>query len=114
MHGLSAKADKLMSKNSKRSQEVSAFIDQILSVTPVYIRMVTSQDLSELRAVTYTLIDAMKLQLVESMIEHKRYRACEQCGKPFELTPQVNRADRIYCTDNCRVKAWQRRSLGIT
>ena len=33
----------------------------------------------------------------------------DHCGKPFELTPQINRADRIFCTDNCRVKSYQRR-----
>jgi transposase len=25
------------------------------------------------------------------------------------VTPQVNRADRVFCSDNCRVKAYQRR-----
>ena len=49
------------------------------------------------------------MQVVESVVERKQYRTCEYCGKPFELTPQINRSDRVYCSDNCRVKAYQRR-----
>ena len=66
-----------------------------------------------LQIVAASLFDAMKLQIVEAISEQKRYRSCEFCNKPFELTPQVNRSDRMFCSDNCRVKAYQRRKREV-
>jgi len=55
------------------------------------------------------LLHVMHIQMAVALVEEKQYRDCQHCNKPFELTPQVNRADRLFCSDNCRVKAYQRR-----
>lgn len=55
------------------------------------------------------LLLALNLQLAESILDQKRYRSCELCGKAFELSPQVNRSDRTFCSDTCRVKTYQQR-----
>lgn len=108
-------ADELVRKQTlrrerqKHTQAVADFVDEILSTVPVFMKTTAQNGVAGIRAYTYTLFDAMKLQLVDAIVEQKKYRACENCGKPFETTPQVNRSDRIYCSDNCRVKAYQRR-----
>jgi hypothetical protein len=56
-----------------------------------------------------SLLDVLDVQLLSAIADLKRYRDCEFCGKPFELTPQVNRADRVFCSDTCRVKSHQKR-----
>jgi hypothetical protein len=61
------------------------------------------------KTLAYNLLDAMKLQLADAVVERKSYRNGEQCANPFEVSPEFNRSDRVYCSDNCRVKAYQRR-----
>jgi len=112
---LVAEADKFLAKpvggrgQLKRAQAIADFIDPILSQAAVYMSTVIQNGMIGLRGKAYDLLDVMRLQLIESIVEHKSYRTCDQCGKPFEVTPQINRSDRIYCSDNCRVKAYQRR-----
>jgi hypothetical protein len=94
---------------SRGQRSIIPFLDAILSEVPVFLSASEQHGMLRLRTQVDTLMVAMKLQLVLSIVEHKHYRTCEQCQKPFEVTPQVNRSDRIYCSDNCRVKAYQRR-----
>jgi hypothetical protein len=96
-------------RGQRQAEEMVDLINETLSWTPVFMTAELHNGGISLRTQVYSLLDAMKLQLVISIAEHKRYRTCEQCQKPFEVTPRVNRADRIYCSDNCRVKAYQRR-----
>jgi hypothetical protein len=46
-----------------------------------------------------------------SLIEGRRFRRCEGCGKWFPLAPSVNRADRTTCSDSCRYQQYRRRRL---
>ncbi|TMA34658.1 MAG: hypothetical protein E6J87_06215 [Deltaproteobacteria bacterium] len=39
----------------------------------------------------------------------RAYRRCEQCRGWFVLSPEINRADREYCSDRCRHKAYRDR-----
>ncbi|MBA3483182.1 MAG: hypothetical protein H0T51_15345 [Pirellulales bacterium] len=94
---------------AERTDDVADLIDRVLNGVPVYLSTVVINGVVALRTITYNLLDVMKLQLVEAIVEKKSYRTCEQCAKPFEVSPQVNRSDRVYCSDNCRVKAYQRR-----
>lgn len=55
------------------------------------------------------LLDAIKFQLADAIAERKGYRKCDLCGRPFELRPQINRSDRVFCSDSCRVKSYQHR-----
>ena len=50
------------------------------------------------------------LQFAASISENKKFRNCEVCGKPFELSPDLNRTSRFYCKGNrCRLKAFRER-----
>lgn len=63
----------------------------------------------ELQIIAYDLLNVIHLQLIDAICQRKHYRECDFCGKPFEVSPQINRSDRLFCTDNCRVKAYHRR-----
>ena len=60
------------------------------------------------RTMVYDLIDALWLQCALAIAEGRNYRACKLCGRFLELSPQRNRADKVFCSDNCRVKSFQR------
>jgi hypothetical protein len=62
-----------------------------------------------LEIVLKKLLDVIHYQFAAAMADLKEYRHCRHCGKPFELTPQINRCDRQFCSDTCRVKAYQER-----
>ncbi|REK12999.1 MAG: hypothetical protein DWQ37_10260 [Planctomycetota bacterium] len=53
------------------------------------------------------LLNAMRLQLADMILELREFRSCEHCGKPFPV--DAARSDRAFCSDNCRVKAYYRR-----
>jgi hypothetical protein len=63
----------------------------------------------ELEIVGFDLLGALHLQLMDCICQRKQYRDCGHCGRPFELAPEFNRSDRLYCSDNCRVKSAYRR-----
>jgi hypothetical protein len=67
----------------------------------------TSLDVLGIRATS--LIGALWLQFVMAVAEGRSFRACEVCGKSFELRPEINRKSRYYCSDACRVKAFRLR-----
>lgn len=110
------KADAFIAKRrdekarAKDTQGATSLVNEILGRTPVRLgaRGRTDEGVN-LQVVVECLHDVMKLQLAMAVIEEKRYRDCDFCGKPFELTPQINRADKLFCSDNCRVKTYQRK-----
>jgi hypothetical protein len=60
------------------------------------------------------LLSVLWVQFAVAVAEDKSFARCQFCNRPFELAPQINRADRVFCSDNCRVKAYQqRRKLAI-
>ena len=93
----------------KIAEDIAAFIEPLLMTVPVFMTAVTVNGAVDLRGRVFNLESVLTMQLVESVVERKNYHSCDHCGDPFELTPQINRADRIFCSDNCRVKAYQRR-----
>lgn len=102
------RADQLI-RRSATAQEVQAFVDELLEGLDASVRIKPSDSGPGVDVTGIGLLDAMKLQLVDALTERKGYRKCEFCGRPFEIRPQVNRADRIFCSDTCRVKAYKRR-----
>ena len=68
-----------------------------------------------IRTRTKSLLSAMWLQLAMAIVENKEYRRCELCEKPFELKQRCGgrqgREDKRFCTDSCRVTAYQRRKV---
>jgi hypothetical protein len=57
-----------------------------------------------------TLADAVYLQLALAIERGLRFQKCQGCGRWFELTPGVNRADRLTCSSACRQKAYRLRN----
>lgn len=55
------------------------------------------------------LLSTMWLQFALAVVENKEYRKCESCSRSFELSPEVNRISRYYCSNACRVKAYRGR-----
>jgi hypothetical protein len=55
------------------------------------------------------LRSAIYLQFATAVAEEKQFRNCETCGRPFELTPDVARTNRLFCKPYCRIKAYRRR-----
>ncbi len=55
------------------------------------------------------LMDAMYLQFAHAILGNKNYQICQACGRWFELAPGLNRADRLTCSDYCRVKLYRLR-----
>ena len=57
------------------------------------------------------LLGAAWIQFEQAIGGEKKFRTCDGpgCGKWFELSPGVARADKIFCSDLCRVRAYQDR-----
>jgi predicted nucleic acid-binding Zn ribbon protein len=111
---LVATADQLQARpesrpKHKQAQDIAKFVEPLLFSGAVYLTPAVQNDSIDLVANVFSLTQVLNIQLVMAIVEGKTYHNCDQCGKPFELTPQINRADRIFCSDNCRVKAYQRR-----
>ena len=115
MKDLVKQGDKLLASprsgksSTAQNRKVVEFVNHLLGQVPVGFVARDRGGVLTLKTLAYNLLDAMKLQLVDAVVERKAYRSCEQCGKPYEVSPQINRSDRVYCSDNCRVKAYQRR-----
>lgn len=63
----------------------------------------------ELRFTPRYLIDAIWLQFAEAVCGNKSYRQCQFCGKPFELSPDVARTSRLFCSDSCKMQSYRQR-----
>gem|GEM_PF-6542183 len=63
----------------------------------------------KLAIVPRSLRDAIWLQFALAVLENKKYRACEVCGKSFEVSPQVARTTRTLCSSACKQKAHRQR-----
>ncbi|QDU28507.1 hypothetical protein ETAA8_36090 [Anatilimnocola aggregata] len=59
----------------------------------------------KLAIVPKSLRDAIWLQFALAVLENKKYRSCEVCGKSFEVSPQVARTTRTLCSSACKQKA---------
>lgn len=68
-----------------------------------------SNQRNKLALVPRSLRDAIWLQFTLAVIEHKKFGACEVCGKPFEISPQVARTNRKLCGSACKAKAHRQR-----
>ena len=54
-----------------------------------------------------TLLSVLWVQFAQAVAGAKEFVRCAFCNRPFEV--ELSRTDRAFCTDNCRVKAYQRR-----
>jgi len=99
-----------LSRGRRNRTTALALVDQSLGWAELHATAVLRQNGTiEVRMAAHDLWSVFRLQLAEAIIDQKHYRECEFCQKPFEVSPQVNRSDRLFCSDNCRVKAYHRR-----
>jgi hypothetical protein len=63
----------------------------------------------KLAIVPRTLEAGIWLQFALAIAEDKRFRDCEVCGRPFEISPQVARTNRTLCSNACKAKAHRHR-----
>jgi hypothetical protein len=63
----------------------------------------------DLQVMPKNLLGALWLQLAEAIGGGKKFRQCDTCGGWFEVAPRHNRADRQFCTDACRSRAYRGR-----
>lgn len=106
-------AHRLGVSTPKRTAAAVRFIKEMASHVPTFLSAGADGDRLRIDNVCTNLVDAMKIQLAIAVVEQKQYRDCQHCSKPFEVTPQINRSDRLFCSDNCRVKAYQRRKKQV-
>jgi hypothetical protein len=55
------------------------------------------------------LLGAIWIQTAAMAEGGRNYGRCEQCRGWFVVSPEINRADRAYCSDRCRHKAYRDR-----
>jgi hypothetical protein len=57
------------------------------------------------------LLGALWLQFAWAVAGKAEYRACRECGRLFEVSRSESgsRADRMFCSTGCRVKAYRQR-----
>jgi hypothetical protein len=51
------------------------------------------------------LMRALWLQFAQAINADKEYRQCAECGKWYEVSPEVARTNRRYCSGACRSRA---------
>ncbi len=59
------------------------------------------------------LLDAMWLQFARAIDGNKQYKLCPECGNAFEVHPEMARADKVFCSDACRMRAYRKRKSAI-
>src|SRR5262249_32753978 len=64
---------------------------------------------SVFRFVPKNLRAALWWQFAQAVEGNRDYHRCPVCGRWFERSPGVNRADRQTCSPTCRTKAYRQR-----
>jgi len=58
------------------------------------------------------LLGALWLQFALAVSGDWDFNHCEYCGRPFLLTPSINRTNRRYCKNSCKNMAYRQRVKG--
>ena len=62
-----------------------------------------------LEMVPKTLLGALWLQAAQALSEGRKFRECLECGRWFAVSTDKRRADSVYCSDSCKMKAYRKR-----
>ena len=62
-----------------------------------------------LRPSPTTLLEAMWVQFGQAVEANTSFRQCRQCRTWFDLSPKAARADKVFCTEACKAKAYRQR-----
>ena len=69
----------------------------------------TEPDRLSLHLVPRNLLGALWLQFARAIDGNREFRQCRQCYTWLELSPEIARTNRKYCTDACRLRAFRAR-----
>jgi hypothetical protein len=83
-------------------------IDQRLANSTA-VRMDEASGRPVLRFRPRHLLGALWVQLARAVDGNRSFRACQTCGRWFELDPSIARTNRLYHTAACRQKAYRQR-----
>jgi hypothetical protein len=75
----------------------------------VHVIYDSNRDSFRFEARSENLITAIWAQFAAAVVNDSEFRRCDVCRKPFELSPEVARTNRLYCSTPCRLKAYRRR-----
>jgi hypothetical protein len=56
-----------------------------------------------------TLAVAVWGEFAKAVSEDRLFATCKECGKPFEVAPELARTNRRFCSNSCRSKAYRER-----
>jgi hypothetical protein len=56
-----------------------------------------------------SLLSALWLQFSLAMNGGQGYQQCPSCQVYFELSPNIARSDKLFCSNACRTRAYRRR-----
>jgi hypothetical protein len=62
-----------------------------------------------LRFLAPTVLGAVWSQFADAVSNDRTFSRCRECGKWFEVAPEVARAHRRFCSNSCRSKAYRER-----
>jgi hypothetical protein len=80
----------------------------VYSLSPRMIGPPSEESLA-LRFEPNNLLTALWLQFALAITGNKTYHQCLACQTWFELSPAMNRADRLFCSNACRTRAYRQR-----
>jgi hypothetical protein len=63
--------------------------------------------------VPVSLLGAILLQFARAMDGKRHFRRCQACREWFVLEPGINRADKLTCSDNCRMRLHRLRRAAL-
>lgn len=63
----------------------------------------------QLRLHPRDLMTAIWLQFALAVTGDKQYRACDACGKSYEIAPDTARTNKVFCSNRCKVRAYRDR-----
>jgi len=96
-------------KTAKSALRLGIWESHLRQGLTLHLNYDAPHDLMSFRLRGEHLVTAIWAQFASAVVDSKEYRHCDTCGKPFELSPEVARTNRLFCSTPCRLKAYRRR-----
>ncbi len=96
-------------RTAKKCLCLGVWESELLENFTVHLRYDENRDTFGFRLRGEDLVVAIWAQFAMAVIDSKEYECCKTCGKPFEVSPEVARTNREYCSTPCRLKAYRNR-----
>ncbi len=76
------------------------------------LRLEFGSDRPMMRLLAPTLSDMLDIQWGMAIAAEKEHRQCAECTNWFGVSVASARADKVYCSDACRMRAYRKRKAG--